>query len=91
MRGVFVLNKNFIKRSLSIILFIVILFTNTIVFAIQDADEELGKEEFDEFLKLVTADVKKEPVINSRHAVVIERNTRKNIIWEKGKRKMQNG
>ena len=85
MRGVFVLNKNLIKRSISIFLFIIILFTNTFVFAVQDPDEELGKEEFDEFLKLVTADAKKEPIINSRHAVIIERNSRKNTIWKKGK------
>lgn len=79
------MNKNLLKLCLSIILCIVIIFTNALVFAIEDPDEELGKEEFDEFLKIVTAEAKKEPVINSRHAVIIERNSRTNTIWQKGK------
>lgn len=76
MRGVFVLNKNLLRKILLILLFITIIFTNTFVFAIQAPDEELGQEEFEDFLSLVTADAKKEPIINSRHAVIIERSTR---------------
>ena len=33
----------------------------------------------------------KTPSINSRHAVVYDRTSRKSIIWKKRKRKMQNG
>ncbi len=84
MRGVFVLRKNLLRKTLSIFLLIII-FTNTFVLAVQDPDEDLGKEEFDQFLELVTADARKEPIINSRHAIVLERSTRQGIIWKKRK------
>ena len=88
MRGVFVLRKNLcccLFLQLFIIFLLIIIFTNTFVLAVQDPDEDLGKEEFDQFLELVTADARKEPIINSRHAIVLERSTRQGIIWKKRK------
>ncbi len=55
------------------------------VYAIDDIDEALNIEEIDSILKSVDVEVKDTPNINSRHAVIYDRKTRKSFIWKKRK------
>lgn len=59
------------------------------------ADDEIGeidvtKEEIEEILQ-ASSDLNNIPVINSRNAIVYDRISRKSIVWEKRKHKMQDG
>ena len=71
-----------IKIIISLIIILMII-TNISVFAYENPDEEMGIEELDDFLKTVGAEVKKEPNINSRHAVVYDRKTGKVLDLKK--------
>lgn len=56
-----------------------------------NADEEMNTDELTEYMNTALTDIEEMPKINARHAVVIERETRKNTIWKKRRRKMQDG
>lgn len=79
------MSKSVLKILVMFCIIISILLSSISSFAIDNPDEEMGEEEFDNFLKTVGTDVKSEPSINSRHAVVYDRVTRKSFIWKKGK------
>lgn len=72
-----------LKKIITVLLIISIIAINIPVFAFDDPDAEMGKEELQGFIKTVGAEVKKEPTINSRHAVVYDRKTGKVLYGKK--------
>lgn len=88
-RGVFTMLK--IRRTIIFLIIIIILSFPSIVRADEELDEEFDFTGMNEFLQSVTSEANKIPDINSRHAVVYDRATREHTIWQKRKRKMQNG
>lgn len=85
--------KSLLQKVKYIIILIILftIITNSITFAIESSDDNLKIDEINSLVEDVEANIKKTPIINSRHAVVYERTSRKNIIWKKRKRKVQNG
>lgn len=62
-----------IKKFLSIILFLSIVFLQIPVFADDNVEEEMDSYEINGFIEEVGAELHKLPNINSRHAVVYDR------------------
>lgn len=82
--------RKFIKM-IYIFLIVFLITSNFTVFADDNIEEEIEWSEIDEAIKNASSEANKAPIINSRHAVVIERTSRKSLVWKKRKRKMQNG
>ena len=70
-----------LKRILIVCISILTLLGNTMVFAEEYVEEELKEEEFGGVVQETLAEAPKLPNINSRHAIIYDRSTRKNIIW----------
>ena len=81
--------KNFLNKIKYIITSVIVL--SFIMTTTTLANDELQIEEINSLVEDVGANIKEIPTINSRHAVVYDRTSRKSIIWEKRKRKMQDG
>lgn len=79
--------KSLLQRTKYIIVLIILLanITSSITFAIESSDDNLKIDEINSLVEDVEANIKKTPIINSRHAVVYERTSRKNTIWQKRK------
>lgn len=73
-----------IKKIISIIIFSIIITLQIPVFA-EVEDEEFDFNFLNEFLQDVDTEINKIPNINSRHAVLYDRSTRKSVIWQKRK------
>lgn len=80
-----------IRKIIILLLALSMLTFNSRVLADDDLEEDLGTNEIDDIIKSVTAETSETPVINSRHAVIYDRASRKSFVWKKRKRKMQNG
>lgn len=66
-------------------LIVLVNFTVMPVYANTEADEiELSKEELDEILE-TASNLEKTPTINSRHAIIYDRTSRRSYIWKKRK------
>lgn len=74
-----------LKKILIVCMSILVLLGHTIVFAEEYVEEELGQEEFEAAVQETLAEAPKIPTINSRYAVIYDRQTRQNIIWKKRK------
>lgn len=74
-----------LKKILISYITILILIGSTVVFAEEYVEEELSEEEFGNAVQETLAEAPKVPNINSRHAIIYDRTTRKNIIWKKRK------
>ncbi len=74
------------KKLILIITWILLInFIAIPVYANTDTEEiELTQEELNQILETATS-LEKAPNINSRHAIVYDRVSRSDIIWEKGK------
>ena len=69
------------KILILLILFILILNTSYTIYADDEIDESgISQEELQEILE-ISIDVTKIPSINSRHAIVYDRTSRRNTIW----------
>ena len=81
-RGVFIMQRArsfFEKMIYAIILMNVLSFSiNNLSFA---NDDDLQTEEINNLVEDVEANIKEIPTINSRHAVIYDRNSRRSTIW----------
>jgi len=89
-RSRFLFMRKFVK-IIYIFLILSFLAFNFTVFADDNIEEELDWSEIESEIKSANSEANEVPSINSRHAIVIDRTSRKSFIWKKGKRKMQNG
>lgn len=80
-----------IKKIIILLTLIFILPFPTAVKAEDEIEEEFDFTGIGELLQSVTSEANKIPEINSRHAIIYDRTTRKCTIWQKRKWKMQNG
>ena len=82
--------KSLLQKTKYIIILLLLLttITSNITFAIESSDDNLEIDEINSLVEDVESDINKTPTINSRHAVVYDRNSRENIIWEKWKWKV---
>ncbi len=73
------------KIFVIVILIILVNFTVNPIYANTEAEEtDLSKEELDEILE-TASNLEKIPIINSRHAIIYDRISRKSYIWKKRK------
>ena len=78
----------FMRKVIKIVYIFIAVFlitSNFTVFADDNIEEELDWSEIESEIKSANSEAKNMPVINSRHAVVIDRTSRKSFIWKKGK------
>lgn len=73
-----------IKKFVIFIIFLSIISLQVHVFADDEFDEEFDFSGLNEFLQEVDSEVNSIPQINSRHAIVYDRATRRGVIWKKG-------
>ena len=72
-------------KIIMIIIIIIAVFSSNFVYADDEAEDYIfSKEELDEILETMTTP-EEIPSINSRHAIVYERTSRKNFVWKKRK------
>ena len=64
------------------VIFTLIVSSNILVYADDELEDAVTEEEIEEILQ-TAADITDIPVINSRHAVIFDRTSRKSIIWKK--------
>ncbi len=69
-----------LKKLLIFLTFITIIFANIPVFAEENPDEPLDENEMNQIIEEAAVEVQEVPRINSRHAVVYDRVTRKSFI-----------
>ena len=79
--------KSLLQKTKYIIILILLFKTimSNITFAIESSDDNLEIDEISSLVEDVETNINKTPIINSRHAVVYDRNSRENIIWQKRK------
>ncbi len=79
--------KSLLQKTKYIIILILLFETimSNITFAIESSDDNLEIDEISSLVEDVETNINKTPIINSRHAVVYDRNSRENIIWQKRK------
>jgi len=70
-----------IRKIIILLLVLSTLTFNVKVSADDNLEEDLGTNEIDNIIKSVAAETSETPIINSRHAVIYDRASRKNIIW----------
>ena len=64
-----------IKKYFIFIIFVILISFNNVVYADDEFDEEFDFAQIDEFLQTVNSEANKLPNINSRHAIVYDRNS----------------
>ncbi|MCI8621833.1 MAG: hypothetical protein HFJ50_09340 [Clostridia bacterium] len=64
-----------------LVFFLIISFCLPVLGETDNFDEEMEMQELGEYINTVGAEIEDIPKINSRHAVVIDRKTRKSVIW----------
>ena len=78
----------FMRKLMKIVYIFIAVFlitSNFTVFADDNIEEEIEWSEIDSAIKSASSEAKNMPVINSRHAVVIDRTSRKSFIRKKRK------
>lgn len=75
--------KNFFKKTF--ITFLILIFSKSYIYADDEISEELFS--FEEISTQVSSIATDEPIINARHAVVFDRNSKKTIYGKKEKEK----
>lgn len=68
-------------KIVSIFLILFFIASNFLVFADDNIEEELEWSEIENEIRSASSEANEAPSINSRHAVVIDRTTRKSFIW----------
>ena len=72
-----------LKKKFTLFIFILLIFSHVRVYADNNAEEELDLGEVADIVREASSDTEKMPEINSRHAVIYDRNTRNSFVWKK--------
>ena len=64
-----------LKKIIILFILVIIISLQGSIFAAEDTEEEFDFTQFDQFMQTVTSEVNKLPSINSRHAIVYDRNS----------------